>query len=71
MAFSADGKRLASGGRDDAVILWNLDPASLKAEACRTANRNLSCQEWRQYIGPDVPYRKTCKALPGPAEACQ
>ena len=70
VAFSPNGKRLVSGSRDG-TILWDLDPEHLKAEACRTANRNLTCQEWRQYIGPDIPYRKTCEALPGPAEACR
>jgi hypothetical protein len=40
------------------------------AEACRTANRNLTSEEWRNYIGADKPYRKTCTALPGPLERC-
>jgi WD40 repeat protein len=69
-AFSPDGKSLVSAGSYE-ITLWDLDPDHIQAEACRTANRNLTCEEWRNYIGVDKPYRKTCEALPWPPEKCE
>ena len=63
VAFSPDSQTLASGSGDSTIILWDVRFASWQAQACQLANRNLSWEEWRQYLG-DEPYHKTCAAAP-------
>ena len=76
VAFAPDGT-LASGGGRGSVRLWlpldsDADPTgelSGRAAACRLASRNFSLAEWRTHMA-DVPYRRTCPALP-PGEGVQ
>jgi WD40 repeat protein len=70
--FSPTGKQLAVASENHAVALWNLnavlDVDFLAAEACRRANRNLTCEEWHSYLGADERYHRTCPVLPGPGK---
>ena len=72
LAYSPDRRWLASAGKDGELLLWGLEPEALKAAACRVARRNLSCAEWREHVGAEIPYRSTCDEfeLPADAESC-
>jgi WD40 repeat protein len=65
MALSPNGSMVALGALDTSglVHLWQLDVSPWEARACAIANRNLTEDEWRQYLG-DRPYQKTCPDLP-------
>jgi len=61
--FSPDGRNLATASQERLARVWRVrcdDPA---AEACSRLSRNLTPEEWKQYLG-DAPYRKTCPELP-------
>ena len=67
ISFAPDGTWLVSGSGDGTIRRWSLSIDELIAEACHTAGRNFTLDEWTQYFPTDVSsYRKTCPNLPGP-----
>jgi uncharacterized delta-60 repeat protein len=54
------------GNKDTEMTLTThlLRPREIIDEACSRIERNLTTDEWRQYVGPEVPYHKTCPNLP-------
>jgi WD40 repeat protein len=64
VGFSSDGKWIATGGQDATVRLWTPVPLDEATElACDIAGRNLTLEEWEQYLG-DAHYHSTCPRLP-------
>lgn len=70
LAFSPDGKYLAAHTSErqvNSLWLWLWRAEDLLEEARRRLRRNLSRQEWKEYL-PDEPYRKTFSDLEKPQE---
>lgn len=63
LPFSPDGKYLATASNDETAGIWLWRPEDLIFDAQRRLTRNLTQEEWKQYLG-DEPYHRTRLDLP-------
>jgi DNA-binding beta-propeller fold protein YncE len=63
--FTADGRFIIGNGVANGLTRWDVDPDAWQSAACRAAGRNLTWEEWTEYLG-DEPYRPTCPDWPAP-----
>ena len=65
LVFGPEGRHLTTVSGDAEVIIRHhlLRPQDLIKEACARLTRNVTPEEWKQYL-PGEPYRKTCPELP-------
>jgi WD40 repeat protein len=60
VAFSPDSGLVASGGDSGSVVLEPTRTATLAAYACNRVGRDLTRSEWKDLVGPALPYRPVC-----------
>ncbi len=60
-SFDPSGKNIISGSADNYIRVWPLEPEVLANRICELIKRNLTEAEWNEYVGPTIPYTKTCK----------
>ncbi|MCP4288848.1 MAG: hypothetical protein GY792_31235 [Gammaproteobacteria bacterium] len=61
--WNSDESRILTAGEDSTVRVFYTQMTDLLTVACEHAPRNMSHQEWRQFMG-DTEYRPTCPNLP-------
>jgi WD40 repeat protein len=60
LALSPDGAQAITSARSGELQRWQIDLAWWRERACDIASRNLTLEEWENYL-PGEPYRKTCR----------
>jgi hypothetical protein len=51
---------LVSGGADRSVHVWPTRPEPLAEAICEHATRNLTADEWSEFLPDDITYEATC-----------
>ena len=67
MAYSPDGNTIVSGGVDTTLRLWPAFP-DVASASCAKLSTNMSHQQWRDWVSPDIDYIKVCPDLPVPPD---
>lgn len=68
VAFSRDGRLIVSGSHDGSVRLWPA-PNAWPDLLCAKLIRNMSQDESREWVSPEIEYVVQCPGLPIPAGA--
>jgi WD40 repeat protein len=61
--FSPDGQYIITGTSIDQVRIWPTSPDMLAENFCNKLNRNMTENEWEQYVADDIDYIATCTGL--------
>ncbi len=60
LAFSKDGKYLISGDNTENIFIWASKIDFMAEQICSKISRNMTKNEWENYVGFDIGYQKTC-----------
>jgi len=60
-AFDHSGTRAITGSKDGLIRIWELDMGVLAERLCTYVTREMTQEEWHDYVGADVPFQTTCK----------
>ncbi len=58
--FDVTGEQIITGSKDNFLRVWPMDPKILADRICDFVDRNLTREEWAEYVGDKFPYQETC-----------
>ena len=62
-SFDPSGRQVITGSKDEFIRTWPINPQVLADRICSYLDRNMTTEEWNEFIGFDIPYEKTCPEL--------
>jgi WD40 repeat protein len=62
-SFDPNGKYVISGSKDRKIRIWPIEPQELADRICENVTRNLTLSEWNDFVGENIPYRRTCPLI--------
>lgn len=63
IAFSPDSETLITGCVDNQIKRYPTKTLKMAEQICGKIERNMTEEEWRRYVAPDIPRKKTCPDL--------
>jgi WD40 repeat protein/energy-coupling factor transporter ATP-binding protein EcfA2 len=64
VAFSQDDSHIIAGCVDNLIRIYPTDISEMANKVCTKLNRNMTPDEWNQFVARDILYRETCNGLP-------
>ncbi len=62
-AYNRDGSQIITGSKDNFIRIWQVNPSNLAERICELVDRNLTPEEWLEYVGENIPYQQTCPLI--------
>ncbi|MEO9477131.1 MAG: WD40 repeat domain-containing protein [Cyclobacteriaceae bacterium] len=59
-AFNKDGSKIITGCKDNFIRIWEVNHKTLADRICQLVDRNMTSEEWSEYVGENIPYQTTC-----------
>ena len=63
IVFTTDNKRILAGTHNRTFKSWPINLQEMGGRICNYVSRNMTPEEWNQYIGPSIDYQMTCSNI--------
>ena len=60
-SFNLTGDQVITGGGDEFIRTWPVDPQFFADRICSMVNRSMTKDEWNEFVGKDIPFETSCK----------